>query len=180
MKFFLGLVFILLSGCNYNRSKLPTEGPENGPGANKPGGQETGALDFATVKSVVLGPRCLSCHMQYKDYSEVKANIDKIRFRVLVARNMPLTGLRKSESNILASWIDQGAPEFADPNSKPEPDPEPTPEPTPSPIPEPTPTPSPKPSPAPNPSPAPEPSSQGLSPLDREQLLEWFDLEMPE
>ncbi len=210
MRFIFALLFLAGVGCNYNRSKVPGEDP------NLQRKIQSGPLDFATVKTTVLGPRCLNCHADYKNFATVKNKQAEIKFRSLIKRNMPTGGLSNSEANILAAWFDQGAPEFIDPNQKPEPDPEPAPEPTPVPAPEPitfafvtknvfsrhcnechS-----------GPIPAdgvdmtdlptvrfkanrifqrvfvtkdmPEPPLPGLDPGERELLLKWFDLGMPE
>ena len=230
MKFFVSLILFssLLAACNYNRSKVPCADPRR---QTIPEKIDMGALDFETVSSVVLGPKCVSCHKAYTRYDAVKTDLPDIREAVFVFKSMPKkpVTMNDAEKNILQVWMDQGAPEFAN-----QPAPEPTPEPEPQPKPEPGPSPTPTPKPAPSPTPPekidfafirdnvfdrctgchshpkpddgldmedlatnrfkanrifqrvfvtkdmPPPPSKLNTPQEREWLLKWFDMGMPE
>lgn len=130
--FFLFIAAGFMGGCNYNRSKIPGAGAGSREGQQK---VDMGALDFATVQSVVLGPKCVGCHKAYSRYDAVKTALADIREAVFVLRTMPQRPLVISagEKEILAAWFDQGAPEFVNQEPPPEPEPglPPTPEPTP-------------------------------------------------
>lgn len=129
MKKVLALVIlILLAGCNFNRPKGPGDGKGRPPG-QKP---DVGPVDFATVQSTVIAPKCASCHSNaggnagganLETYANVKALVDRIQYRSLVKKDMPPVALSSAESNVLAAWIEQGAPEIVEGGSqKPEPD----------------------------------------------------------
>lgn len=123
------LIFGTLTGCNFVRPKgiQSGPGPKGGPGGNKP---DIGPIDFATVHATVIGPKCVRCHnnmtgndggANLETYANVKALIQRIQFRSLERRDMPPTGLALAEAQVLAAWIEQGAPEKVDgPIEKPE------------------------------------------------------------
>jgi len=72
--------------------------------------------------------RCVSCHSQtpsddvfriapngvtFETAQSIRARAETIRARVVVLRNMPLankTGMTEAERELLARWLDQGAP----------------------------------------------------------------------
>lgn len=86
-------------------------------------------LDFATIKTEILGPKCISCHTgrhaAYDSYAVVKASLNSILERVSTqnpALRMPKDAgpLNSQEMAMLREWVQAGAPEF----SKKEPVPE--------------------------------------------------------
>lgn len=119
MKFLAALliIFITLTGCNFTRQK----GPDSGSGPQRgPGKTNLGPVDYATVQSLVIGPKCISCHnnltgnqggANLESFSSVKALLLRVQYRSLERRDMPPAGLAPTEANILAAWIEQGAPE---------------------------------------------------------------------
>lgn len=79
--------------------------------------------DFRSVRASVFAPRCISCHRQYENYDGVWRELAAIRTAVATDR-MPKTGgpLSETQKNILAAWIDKGAPNDAgEPGGVPDP-----------------------------------------------------------
>ena len=82
---------------------------------------------FETIRPII-DRRCLSCHSQrptddvfriapngvtFDTPESIHTRADTIRARTVVLRNMPLgnkTGMTDAERELLASWLDQGAP----------------------------------------------------------------------
>src|SRR5258705_14010230 len=93
-------------------------------GGGRHGGDRVG---FVEAKEVIAR-RCLACHSQtpsddvfriapngvtFETPESIRARADTIRARVVVLRNMPLankTGMTEAERDLLARWLDQGAP----------------------------------------------------------------------
>jgi uncharacterized membrane protein len=93
-------------------------------GGGRHGGERVG---FVAAKEVI-DRRCVSCHSQtpsddvfriapngvtFETPESIRARADTIRARVVVLRNMPLankTGMTEAERDLLARWLDQGAP----------------------------------------------------------------------
>lgn len=98
------VVFFALSACSYREEKEKTLIPKN--------------LGFTEIKSLVLAPRCISCHgSQLSVYENIKPLLSEISMRVRAdagARIMPPSGstsLSEEEREALLSWIKNGAPE---------------------------------------------------------------------
>lgn len=76
---------------------------------------------FAQIKAQIFERYCVRCHdagssLNLNVYSEAKAAISKIQNRVLVMGDMPMEGypqLSPDELTLLATWIENGAPEAA-------------------------------------------------------------------
>lgn len=123
--FFFALILFGLGACNFNRPK----GLQDSGRDPSQKGQDLGPIDFATVYSTVIGPKCVSCHSaaggngggaNLETFANVKALITRVQYRALIKKDMPPVSLSRSESNVLAAWIEQGAPENIDPlNPKP-------------------------------------------------------------
>jgi len=93
-------------------------------GGSRHGGDPVG---FVAAKEVI-DRRCVSCHSQtpsddvfriapngvtFETPESIRARAETIRARVVVLRNMPLankTGMTEAERDLLARWLDQGAP----------------------------------------------------------------------
>jgi len=93
-------------------------------GGGRHGGDRVG---FVAAKAVI-DRRCASCHSQtpsddvfriapngvtFETAESIRARAETIRARVVVLRNMPLankTGMTEAERDLLARWLDQGAP----------------------------------------------------------------------
>jgi len=91
-------------------------------------GTPRGARVGFTAAKEVIDRRCVSCHSQrpsddifrnapngvtFETPESIRAHAETIRARVVVLRNMPLgnkTGMTDAERDILARWLDQGAP----------------------------------------------------------------------
>lgn len=98
-------------------------GSGNNAGSNspQPGPAPAPTLDFATVNTNVIEPKCVRCHggsaiyggVNLASYSGVKAHLNSIRSEV-VSGGMPQgDSLTKDQYNQLISWIDAGAPQTA-------------------------------------------------------------------
>jgi uncharacterized membrane protein len=95
-----------------------------------------GPVTFAAAREVI-DRRCLSCHsarntddvfrlapngVTFDTPESIRARADMIRTRVVVLRNMPLankTGMTDAERDLLARWLDGGAPITGAPVSAP-------------------------------------------------------------
>lgn len=109
---------LALSGCNYSRMKS-----ESRPSLNSQKLQSLGPADFMNVQANVLGPRCYGCHIpetgnkgnsNLATYNDVRAQLSRVAYRSLEARDMPPgRPLSPEESALLGAWIDAGAPEIA-------------------------------------------------------------------
>lgn len=100
------LSFVLLSSCgNYYEKK-------SGDGAIQLTADEKFAVDFDSVKILILDARCVFCHQQYSSYRSVFRQLQSIQDYVLTNR-MPKTGgpLTDNQKAILTTWINNGAPE---------------------------------------------------------------------
>lgn len=121
MKSRLEIILVLATvlgfyGCgNYEQAKqnLSNDQP-NAPLVRSPeggGGEESGP-EFQDVFAQVIEPRCLSCHLNYSQYSAVINRIDEILRRVAID-DMPRSGpaLSSEQKNLLRTWVDLGATE---------------------------------------------------------------------
>lgn len=112
---FLVLALIFMFGCNY--TKLKNVNGDNSRFSLPP--DQKAQLSYGLVDAQVLGPRCVACHgtsggVSLERYSDVMANLDKIKNAVFVTHTMPKRGdLNDREMSILWSWIEIGAPEQA-------------------------------------------------------------------
>lgn len=115
----LAIVFTALAACNYNRVKDGAEDPARGPGGA--GAMSAGPLEYKTVLTAVIGPRCLGCHssaagnqggLNIETYQALKAHLSRVAYRSLEKRDMPAGGLSPAQTQLLQAWIDAGAPEF--------------------------------------------------------------------
>lgn len=102
------------------------------------------ALGFSEVQAAILGPKCARCHGFVSSYEGVIANLAGISARAASADPgfmMPPPGrgtLTNEEKAALQSWIDRGAPQFAEGGTGNQPvNPPPAPAPTPVPAPAP-------------------------------------------
>lgn len=132
MRLILFLIAAFLGACNYN--KLKDGAAEDGrPKMNAQDGPA--ALDYQSVLTAVIGPRCLGCHsaaggnqggVSIESYAQVKARLRRVVYRALDKRDMPAGGLSPAEARLLQAWVDAGAPEQAVPGGeiagKPDPD----------------------------------------------------------
>ena len=93
-------------------------------GVTTRGGERVG---FNAAKNVI-DRRCVSCHsarpsddvfriapngVTFETPDSIRARAETIRVRVAVLKNMPLankTGMTDAERDLLARWVDQGAP----------------------------------------------------------------------
>lgn len=71
-------------------------------------------LDFATIKSAILTPHCISCHSQYSSYNGIRRDISTI-VAVVDNERMPKNApaLSSNLKELLRAWNERGAPEFA-------------------------------------------------------------------
>lgn len=71
----------------------------------------TSEIDFVSVKKIIIGPKCVSCHRQYDTYSGVTADLDKIMSAVESER-MPKNSkpLSDTQKEFLRKWVALGAP----------------------------------------------------------------------
>lgn len=167
------------SGCNYdilrdNGRRLPNP---TATGGEKP----AEVVDFETVKTKVLAPRCFECHDEGSSKGDLETYAVVMQKFVVagdpmgspiysrlknVGRDMPKgqPQIPDEEAELIRAWIAGGAIEKAPSPSteptKPEPQPEPGPQPNPQPGPEPEPQPEPGPQPQPQPDPQPQPQPQ--------------------
>lgn len=177
---FLTVIAIAQSGCNYDILKV------NGrplPTPNVAGQKPMGALDFESLKTRILEPRCFDCHDSGSSKGDLSDYANVMReyvtpgapqaselFTMLKGQggDMPRKAAQLPDDEVAAirAWIEAGAPEKivakptepTSPAPAPEPEPVPEPGPQPNPQPEPNPVPAPEPLPVPNPQPAPGPA----------------------
>lgn len=102
--FALASFSIIISGCgNYDKgSSSFSSGFREFSGA---------AITFEEVKTKILEPHCLRCHIQYNQYDSVKIESKQILDAVLGNR-MPKNAapLSPDLKGILAQWVTSGAP----------------------------------------------------------------------
>lgn len=100
---------LLLVGCSFREQKeggSPLKG--------------TGNISFARIQSEILKPSCVGCHSgmhapNLASFSNVKANLQSLAHAVLEKKSMPKAGpLPEGERELLAQWIENGAPEFGE------------------------------------------------------------------
>lgn len=112
----LAVMVALLSACNYNKVKDAA-----GRGDGDIDLERLSLPDYATVNSLILGPKCVSCHssgggndggVNLETYANVRAQINRIIFVTVESREMPpRTPLSERENQLLTNWADAGAPE---------------------------------------------------------------------
>lgn len=123
----------------------------------RPSRKPENVLGFDLVYEKVLKPSCVRCHNQqtaegkvsYATYDETLKTLEKgvharsLLWEVMDFEEMPppeeKDPVSRGQKDLVATWIDMGAPK--EPQPIPEPEPRPTPEPSPTPRPEPTPQP---------------------------------------
>ena len=70
-------------------------------------------VSYAAMKANVFGPKCETCHADYKTYQGVRKSLDRIADRVFVRKDMPPgQPLSAAEFQNLQDWLDYGAPEI--------------------------------------------------------------------
>ena len=109
MKLVILFTILLTAGCNYRIDKQDGRLGEFSP-------SET-TIPFQLVVEKVFQPKCAECH-DFTNYSQVRANINAIRFRIENG-SMPKAGamngpLSSAERALILGWMAQGAPEFAE------------------------------------------------------------------
>lgn len=150
------IIAALAAGCN---SKVMKDiGGTPGPGGNQ---KPAVLVAFTEVDQKILQDNCVDCHGAGSRRGDLSSYAAVLRFVVannpgaselyttVASNSMPKNGtpLSASEKQLIADWINSGAPEtLPDVTPAPEPQPVPKPEPTPEPTPAPTPTPTPIPS----------------------------------
>ena len=122
-KVFALFMFFFAVGCNYNNPK--DDGLGDGAGF---GEEKLESPDFMTVQMALIGPKCLRCHSNaggnkgesnLESYKNVRAQLNKLAYRVLELRDMPpQEGLSERQIRLLRNWVDQGAPETQLPGSE--------------------------------------------------------------
>ncbi len=108
---FLMLILFGLLSCSYHVDKAPEFGGESNV-------MNQSQISYAVINQNILQNRCLNCHAErpplLRNYTEVKANINEITQSVLINKTMPPNNpLDTQDLQLLKSWIDHGAPEFA-------------------------------------------------------------------
>ncbi len=156
-------ICILISACNPHGAHNPSglnDAANKMTGQNAGNsGQSTGSSGKITFDKVlpIFESKCSQCHnansaiSNWMNYSVAVTKTVALRDRVIVKKNMPLTGkLTDQELGLIEKWLDDGAlPATITAPTNP-----PTDVPVPAPAPVPTPVP-PEPAPAPTPDPAP-------------------------
>lgn len=135
------ILLLILSGCGYNNTKLPTDAaPSQGSGGTN--GPEA-VLDFATVKAQVFQNNCIRCHslaggnkagVNLENYSSVKPLAQSILSAVNSGFMPPSGTLPSAAKTLLTNWVQAGALEFGAGSSGGGQNPTPTPAPTPVPC----------------------------------------------
>jgi hypothetical protein len=126
---YLAVFVFALNSCSYYEEKNPRPLVE----LEDPG--------FNDVSSVVLQPRCLSCHGSGADidlttFDKTKENLDRVRRSIETDQMPPGGGLTPAQKKLILKWIANGAPENPkNPSPRPSPTPDPTPDPQPTPEP---------------------------------------------
>lgn len=105
--FSLAFSALLFPGCDTFREKIYFEE-----------GALVSVPSFKRVHSLVLEPKCASCHgsgtrLNLNSYSDTRLNLRAIERTVFIERSMPRGGrLNSEQERILRAWIDAGAPEL--------------------------------------------------------------------
>jgi uncharacterized membrane protein len=68
-------------------------------------------LNFSTVYSQVIGPKCVGCHSGYSKYTTVKSEISKIKSNVQSGSMPRNSSLTTQQYNTIINWINAGAPQ---------------------------------------------------------------------
>jgi uncharacterized membrane protein len=119
------LIFVLLgfTACNYNHVKS-VPGTGSGGGTFDP--QKLDTPDYNTVQTMVLGPRCESCHngsdgrSDFRGYANARKWLPQIVNRAAKVKDMPKTGpISENEIRLLLNWKAQGSPENVSLGQKP-------------------------------------------------------------
>jgi hypothetical protein len=104
--FFLSLLLLVACG-NRTRLKINPETAFSQSDANV--GAES--FGFDEVFNKIIGPKCLRCHDNYKDYDSVAAQSDRL-LNAIVSGRMPKgrPQLSTQEKSMFNSWVKQGSP----------------------------------------------------------------------
>lgn len=89
------------------------------------------ALGFHDIKQKILRPHCMGCHTHYGDFAVVKNSLGSI-FSLIMKNEMPFarkknepsTPLPEDLKQMLADWVNGGAPEYPGGSDRPVPLPE--------------------------------------------------------
>lgn len=113
------LALLTLSSCNYYKNR----GDQSLP--NFDANTDVTALavynNYASINNLIISNQCLNCHsnatgnkggLNIETYSNVKANLNQIMYRVLETKDMPPNGMSESQTNLFKFWLESGAPEF--------------------------------------------------------------------
>ncbi len=108
---------VVLTSCNYNKGVAD-------PNATILGEAEVSQMaienNYASVQKQVLANQCLTCHadstgnkggLNLEGYSNIKANLNQIMYRVLETKDMPPAGLTGYSFQLMKLWLESGAPE---------------------------------------------------------------------
>lgn len=105
-KLMMGTCLALIISCG-NYEELKSE-----PSSSFDNIRAVSGLTFADIQKQVIGPKCITCHAGYTNYSAVKADLSKI-LREVLSDNMPKkpnAPLTDDEKSLLVSWQEDGAP----------------------------------------------------------------------
>jgi uncharacterized membrane protein len=121
------LVSIFLGGCtNLASGNNPSPAPTTT--GSSPSPSSSGEkVDFLQVKTLIT-EKCAYCHsinakepswgnpaggVAFDTNQQIKAKADRIKFRAVVLKDMPLmnkTKITQAERDLLGKWVDSGAP----------------------------------------------------------------------
>ncbi len=104
---FLIMIPLLVSCGNKTRLKINPETAFAQSGANG----NAMSFGFDDIFNEIIGPKCLRCHDNYKDYDSVAAQSDRL-FNAIFSGRMPKGGpqLSSQEKSMFNSWVNDGSP----------------------------------------------------------------------